>query len=66
MNEQLKEMYIKVLSDSGNMRWNIEDAEKFAELIVKICADRCYHMERDSGPITADLIKIRILSLIGE
>jgi hypothetical protein len=39
MNERIRELYKNVLASSENMRWNIEDAEKFAELIVKECAD---------------------------
>ena len=35
MNERIRELYKNVLASSENMRWNIEDAEKFAELIVK-------------------------------
>ena len=38
MNERIRELHSKVLDESGNMRWNVEDAEKFAELIVKECA----------------------------
>jgi hypothetical protein len=41
------------------------DLEKFTELLIKECADCSYHVDRDSGPITADLIKVRIMSLIG-
>ena len=39
MNERIKELHTKVLAESMNMRWNIEDAEKFAELIVRECCD---------------------------
>lgn len=39
MNDKVKELYIKALKESENMRWNIEDSEKFAELIVRECAD---------------------------
>ena len=35
MNKRLKELYKNVLASSENMRWNIEDAENFAKLIVK-------------------------------
>lgn len=38
MNERIKELHTKVLDESENMRWNIEDAEKFAELIIRECA----------------------------
>ena len=38
MNERIKELYNKVFAESMNMRWNIEDAEKFAELIVRECS----------------------------
>ena len=37
MNDRIKELHIKVLKESENMRWNIEDSEKFAELIVREC-----------------------------
>ena len=37
MNERMKELYQTVLAESENMRWNIEDAEKFAELTVRDC-----------------------------
>ena len=39
MNERIKELYNKVFAESMNMRWNIEDAEKFAELIVRECGN---------------------------
>ena len=39
MNERMKELYQTVLAESENMRWNIEDAEKFAELIVRDCVN---------------------------
>ena len=39
MNDKIKELHIKTLDESANMRWNIEDSEKFAELIVRECAD---------------------------
>lgn len=39
MNERIRELYNKVFAESMNMRWNIEDAEKFAELIVRECCD---------------------------
>lgn len=38
MNERIEELYKKVLTESENMRWNIEDAEKFALLIIRRCA----------------------------
>lgn len=38
MNKRIQELFIQVLNESENMRWNIEDAEKFAELIVLECA----------------------------
>lgn len=37
MNERIRELYKNVLASSENMRWNIEDAEKFAELIAREC-----------------------------
>ena len=40
MNERIRELHNKVFAESMNMRWNIEDAEKFAKLIVRECADR--------------------------
>ena len=39
MNERIKELFIQVRNESENMRWNIEDAETFAELIVRECID---------------------------
>lgn len=44
MNERIKELHNKVFAESMNMRWNIEDAEKFAELIVLEC---CQKLEND-------------------
>ena len=38
MNERIRELYIQSLNESENIRWNIEDAEKFAKLIVLECA----------------------------
>ena len=42
MNERIRELYKNVLASSENMRWNIEDAEKFAELIVEECVAQCW------------------------
>jgi hypothetical protein len=41
VNERFKELFIQVRNESENMRWNIEDAETFAELIVRECIDWC-------------------------
>lgn len=41
MNERIKELYKNVLASSENMRWNIEDTEKFAELIIRECISKC-------------------------
>lgn len=38
MNKRIQELYIQTLNESENIRWNIEDAERFAELIVRECA----------------------------
>jgi hypothetical protein len=73
MNANMLELYKQAqvpctaIDPSNNMPYETTcfSADKFAELIVKECADCAYHMEKDSGPITADLIKIRIMSLIG-
>ena len=43
MNERIRELHNKVFAESMNMRWNIEDAEKFAELIVRECAEQ-FHL----------------------
>jgi hypothetical protein len=40
MNKRIQELFIQVSNESVNMRWNIEDAEKFAELIVQECIDK--------------------------
>lgn len=37
INKQIKEILTKVLDQNQNMRWNIEDAEYFAQLIIKEC-----------------------------
>jgi hypothetical protein len=39
MNERIKELHNKVVSESENMRWNIEDSEKLTKLIVQECVD---------------------------
>ena len=41
MNKRLKELYMQALNESENMRWNIEDAERFAKLIVDECVKVC-------------------------
>ena len=41
MNKRIRELHTKVLAESMNMRWNIEDAEKFAELIIRECVKVC-------------------------
>lgn len=41
MNKRVKELYMQALNESENMRWNIEDAERFAELIVDECVKVC-------------------------
>jgi hypothetical protein len=72
MNERIEELIKQAGPNSeGELhfadRTNIHviDVKKFAELLIQECADCSYHMGRDSGPITADLIKVRIMSLIG-
>ncbi len=42
MNERIRELYTMVVAESPNMRWNIEDAEKFAQLIVRECVKVMY------------------------
>lgn len=37
MNERIKELHSKVISESENMRWNIEDSKRLVELIVREC-----------------------------
>lgn len=62
MNERIK----KLMLEAGYAAPEIAlRAQKLSELIVRECADCSYHMARDSGPITADLIKIRIMSMSG-
>jgi hypothetical protein len=39
MNERIKELHRKVVSESENMRWNIEDSVQLAELIVRECSE---------------------------
>jgi hypothetical protein len=39
MNGRIKELHNKVVSESENMRWNIEDSERLTKLIVRKCAD---------------------------
>lgn len=56
MNERIKELYNKVFAESMNMRWNIEDAEKFAELIVKECAKIAF--QNDIAKFTRDGYRI--------
>lgn len=41
INKQIKEILTKVLDQNQNMRWNIEDAEYFAKLIIKECVQVC-------------------------
>jgi len=60
MNEHIKALINRCTIDIETF-----DSEMFVELIMKECVDCCYHMDKDSGPITADLIKIRIMSLFG-
>jgi hypothetical protein len=37
MNKRIKELHSKVISESENMRWNIEDSKKLVELVVQEC-----------------------------
>lgn len=39
MKERIKELHNKVVSESENMRWNIEDSERLTKLIVRECVD---------------------------
>ena len=57
MNERFKELFIQVRNESENMRWNIEDAETFAELIVGECAEVAGCNGHVSGFALGDLIK---------
>lgn len=77
MNKLLKELELQAyiehesewIDPSSNMPVMVKglefSREKFAELIVRECAARCYHLGRDSGPVTAGLINVRILSMVG-
>jgi hypothetical protein len=37
MNERIREIHMQVQRESLNMRWNIGDSNRFAELIVRDC-----------------------------
>ena len=54
MNSKIKELHIKVLKESENMRWNIEDSEKFAELIIRECLGCCEQVISDPVPKSKD------------
>ena len=73
MNERIKNLLMEAglfcyddgtVSLLGETHVGQPEIEKFAELIVRECSNRCYHLGRDSGPRTADLIRIRILAMI--
>jgi hypothetical protein len=49
MNERIKQLYKNVLASSENMRWNIEDAEKFAELIIDHATECVRDVLRDEN-----------------
>lgn len=51
MNQRIRELYNKVFAESMNMRWNIEDAEKFAELIIRECASACESTTKEGEPL---------------
>lgn len=51
MNKRIRELHKKVLDESENMRWNIEDAEKFAELIIRECASACESATKEGEPL---------------
>ena len=53
MNERIRELYSKVVAESENMRWNIEDAEKFAKLIVRECMTVCEDVTERNDPAIA-------------
>ena len=67
INNKIRELIIQtdewLEENAQSDRWERE--QKFAELIVAECLDRCYHMRGDSGPVTADLIRLRIKSAFG-
>ena len=54
MNDKIKELHIKDLKESENMRWNIEDSEKFAELIIRECLGCCEQVISDPVPKSKD------------
>ena len=49
MNQRLSELYGKILSESENTCWNIEDAEQFGELVVRECAKQVNHLYKQGG-----------------
>jgi len=51
VNERFKELFIQVRNESENMRWNIEDAETFAELIVQ---ESCYKLMEMHEKVNGD------------
>lgn len=57
MNERIRELYKNVLASSENMRWNIEDTEKFAELIVRECVTVADHSNVNGKSIIGERIK---------
>ena len=52
MNERILELADKAIEDMPGA-WNIPDefCEKFAELIVRECADICYHHSNAAGGV---------------
>lgn len=68
MNVRVKQLIKQAMSPSGDGGLGgtyLElNPEKLVELVVKECMECCYHLGRDSGPITADLNKIRISTLL--
>jgi len=58
MNERIKKLYIQTANETANGKeWAIggmNNAERFAELIVRQCADICLEMAAKCGGIPGD------------
>ena len=54
MNERIKELIKQVGTDSSGKWIGVENVEKFAELIVRECADICMEMATKCAGLPGD------------
>ena len=59
MNERIKELYLTAMREDSGEKWDTQEEfiERFAQLIVRECANRIDYWESRQGEHSDDLLK---------